>query len=482
MSEGKAPGKDGIPTEVYKALNRKVLQAFHIVLTSIWEEEDMPPELRDASIIALYKNKGTRAACDNYRGISLLSTAGKILARIILNRLLSSVSEQNLPESQCGFRPDCSTIDMVFTVRQMQEKCLEQNLSLYIVFIDLTKAFDTVNREPLWVILSKLSCPAKSVKLIQLFHVDMTGEVLSGRETSNRFNISNGVKQGCVLDPVLFNLYFTQVLRHAVMDLDLGIYIKYRLDGSLFDLCRLTAKTKTIETLILEAPFADDCALMAHQENHLQTIVDRFSTTTKLFGLTISLSKTEVLFQPAPGRPTNQPCITIDSTQLSNVNTFKYLGSTIANDGSLDHEINTRIQKASQALGRLCSKVLQHSGVITATKLKVYNAVVLSSLLHGCETWTLYRKHMKQLEQFHQCSLRSIMRIRWQDRITNQDVLDRANSTSIEVMVLRTQLRWSGHVIRMDPQRIPRQVFYGELSAGLRKQGRPKKRFKDQLK
>uniref|UniRef100_K7E0P4 RNA-directed DNA polymerase n=1 Tax=Monodelphis domestica TaxID=13616 RepID=K7E0P4_MONDO len=212
MSAGKAPGKDGIPIKVYKALNGKALQAFHIVLTSIWEEEDMPPELRDASIVALYKNKGSRAACDNYRGISLLSTAGKILACVILNRLLSSFSEQNLPESQCGFRPDHSTIDMVFTVRQMQEKCLEQNLSLYIVFIDLTKAFDTVNRDALWVILSKLGCPAKFVKLIQLFHVDMTGEVLSGGETSDRFNISYGMKQGCVLAPVLFNLFFTQIL------------------------------------------------------------------------------------------------------------------------------------------------------------------------------------------------------------------------------------------------------------------------------
>uniref|UniRef100_A0A5F8GYV1 Reverse transcriptase domain-containing protein n=1 Tax=Monodelphis domestica TaxID=13616 RepID=A0A5F8GYV1_MONDO len=269
MSAGKAPGKVRIPTEVYKALNGKALQAFHIVLTSIWEEEGMPPELRDASIIALYKNKVTRTACDNYRGISLLSTAGKILAHVILNRLLSSVSEQNLPESQCGFRPDCSTIDMVFTVRQMQEKCLEQNPSLYIVSIDLTKVFHTVNRDALWVILNKLSCPAKFVKLIQLFHVDMTGEVLSGGETSDHFNISNVVKQGCILAPVLFNLYFTQVLQHVVMDLDLGIYIKYRLDGSLFDLRRLTAKTKTTERLILEALFADDCALMAHQENHL---------------------------------------------------------------------------------------------------------------------------------------------------------------------------------------------------------------------
>lgn len=124
------------------------------------------------------------------------------------NKLLTSVYEQNLPESQCGFHPDRSTIDMIFTVRQVQEKCLEQNMNLYIVFIDLTKAFDMGNRDALWVILRKLRCPAKFTKLIQLFHIDMTGEVLSGGEPSNQFSISNGLMQGFVLALVLFNLFF----------------------------------------------------------------------------------------------------------------------------------------------------------------------------------------------------------------------------------------------------------------------------------
>ena len=200
-----------------------------------------------------------------------------------------------------------------------------------------------------------------------------------------------------------------------------------------------------------------------------------------MFGLTISLSKTEVLLQPAPASSPQQPSITIDDTQLKNVESFRYLGSIISNDGSLDKEITTRIQKANQALGRLL-QVLQHKGLRLATKLKVYNAVVISSLLYRCETWTLYRRHVKQLEQFHTRSLRSIMRIRWQDRVTNQEVLDRANSTSIEAKILQAQLRWTGHVIRMDETRIPRQLFYGELVSGHRKQGRPKKRYKDNLK
>ncbi len=121
-----------------------------------------------------------------------------------------------------------------------------------------------------------------------------------------------------------------------------------------------TFKTKTLERFFTEALFADDCAFMVHQDNHLQTTIDKFSTATTLLGLTICLSKTEVLYQPAQGRAADQPCITIDGTKLSNVTTFKYLGSPISSVGSLDQEINARVQKASQALGRLRSKVLQH--------------------------------------------------------------------------------------------------------------------------
>ncbi|XP_056650069.1 uncharacterized protein LOC130453728 [Monodelphis domestica] len=221
---------------------------------------------------------------------------------------------------------------------------------------------------------------------------------------------------------------------------------------------------------------------MAHQENHFQTIMDRFSTTTKLFGLTISLSKTEVLFQPAPRRPTNQPCITMDSTQLSDCQHFQVPGQHHRQrrvPRPRDQCQDPKGQPGTRAAA-LQSPPTQQCKHCDEAQSVQRSGPQLAPV--WCETWTLYRKHMKQLEQFHQHSLWSIMRIRWQDRITNQEVLDRANSTSIEVMVLKIQLRWSGHVIRMDPQRIPRHVFYGELSAGLRKQGRPKKRFKDQLK
>ena len=92
------------------------MKVFLDIIQSIWDQEKMPEDARDALIVALYKNKESKADCGNYRGISLLSSAGKIFTRIILNRLIA-VSEVNLPEAQCGFRPGRSTVDMIFTVR-----------------------------------------------------------------------------------------------------------------------------------------------------------------------------------------------------------------------------------------------------------------------------------------------------------------------------------------------------------------------------
>ena len=156
-----------------------------------------------------------------------------------------------------------------------------------------------------------------------------------------------------MLAPVLFNLFFTCVLNHGIRILGYGVYLLYRLDGSLFGLRRRTAKTETVKKTVLEVLFAGDCALMVHRESDLQIIVHKSAEASCLFSLTISLGKTEVLFQPAPGSVAHRPTFSIDGTQLKMVDDFKYLSNVISSDGSLDKEISTRICKASQALGHL---------------------------------------------------------------------------------------------------------------------------------
>ncbi|PFX16641.1 Craniofacial development protein 2 [Stylophora pistillata] len=152
---------------------------------------------------------------------------------------------------------------------------------------------------------------------------------------------------------------------------------------------------------------------MAHTVSTLQLTVEKFAEASRLFGLTISLQKTEVLFQSSPLTTDHRPSISIEGTELRTVDEFKYLGSVISSDSSLDKEIDARICKANQALGRLRARVLNQHNIQRTTKLRAYKTVVLTSLLYGCETGTLYRRHIKLLKRLHMRSLRSILGIKF---------------------------------------------------------------------
>ena len=160
---------------------------------------------------------------------------------------------------------------MISALRQIQEKCREQNMGLYAAFVDLTKAFDIVSRDGLWKILARLGCPPKFLTILGQLHEGQQGQVKHNGPLSDSFPISNGVKQGCVLAPTLFSTFLSIMLREAKDDLPDGIYIPFRADGSLFNLRRLLARMKTIEELITELLFVDDCALLAHTEEPYST-------------------------------------------------------------------------------------------------------------------------------------------------------------------------------------------------------------------
>ena len=267
--------------------------------------------------------------------------------------------------------------------------------------------------------------------------------------------MTNGVKQGCVLVPTLFSLVFSAMLTEPFNDSSSDLPITYRCDGKLFNLRRVQAITKIKETSIRDLLFADDCALNAITEHQMKQEVDHFSSCEN-FGLNINTKKTEMMYQPVPKNPYYKPYISVKEQRLKAVENFTYLGSTLSRCADIDDEVKNRIVKASWAFGNLRKNVWEKRGILQSTRVKVYKAVVLTTLLYGCETWTIYKRHEKQLQQYHTRCLRRILNIRWNDMIPNTHVLERANLSSVVTMIRKAQMRWAGHVSRMVNSRIPK--------------------------
>ena len=160
-------GPDGLPAELLKLglqQDRTILLEFHRLTTLIWREGKVPQQWKDAAITVLHK-KGDKTECGNYRGISLVSHAGKFLLKVVARRLSAYCEAKGLlPEEQCGLRPNHSTTDMMlFVVGRQQEIGRKAGVPLFMCFIDLQKAYDTVDRTLLWQVLTRIEVPPQMI-------------------------------------------------------------------------------------------------------------------------------------------------------------------------------------------------------------------------------------------------------------------------------------------------------------------------------
>ena len=288
--------------------------------------------------------------------------------------------------------------------------------------------------------MKRLGCPPKFLSMVIQLHEDQQGQVRLNRDLSEPFSIANGVKQGCVLAPTLFSIFFSMMLKQAMEGLDgnNAVYISYRLNSSLFNLRRLQAHPNTLEQLFRDLLFADDAALVTHTESFLQRLASCFAEAAQVFGLEVSLKKTQVLYQPEPREEYCLPHITIGETVLKTVHRFTYLGCRITLDTKIDRKVDNRLGKLNSTFGRLSNRVWKNKHLKKGTKISVYRAVVLTTLLYGPESWVTYRHHLRLLERFHQRHLRIILNIHWSNHVSNVEVLEQAEIISIEAILLKS--------------------------------------------
>ncbi|KAJ1104384.1 hypothetical protein NDU88_001796 [Pleurodeles waltl] len=273
---------------------------------------------------------------------------------------------------------------MIFAARQLQEKCQEQNRDLYTTFVDMTKAFDTVSREGLWQIMEKFCCPGKFLSMVCQFNNGMLARVLDDGDFSNAFPVTNGVKQGCVLEPTLFSMMFTAMLSDAFCnDEETSIKIRYRTDGMLLNLRRLQAKTKVKEDSVHDFLFADDCAPQLCHRGPDAAEHEPFFHYLQKFWPHNQYQEDRGL---TPQKTYMEPTITAEGEIRKATDKFTYPSSILSRSVNIDDEVDSRIANESSAFGRLQELEWERRGVKLSTKMTMYKAVIMPTLLYACET------------------------------------------------------------------------------------------------
>lgn len=447
MKDNKAAGVDDIPAELLKADIEATSIVMHNLFQDIWRTTKIPSDWKSGIIIKLPK-KGDKTECNNWRGITLLPTISKVFTRVLLDRVKHQVDAQ-LRKEQAGFRPGRSCCDQIFVLRNIIEQSIEWQSSLYLNFVDFEKAFDSVHRESLWKLLRLYGLPLKIINIIRILHEGFQCSVMVDKGQTEWFPVTSGLKQGCMLSPLLFLVAIDWVMRESTRDQNNGI--RWNMGNKLDDL-----------------DYADDLCLISSTHQHIQEKTTKLNTTSTSLGLNINLKKTKIMRINAR----NKNSVQVNGEPLEDVDTFTYLGSIITTSGGTDEDITSRINKARHVFAIL-KPVWTSSYMTTRTKLRIFNSNVKSVLLYGSECWKLRKDLTKKLRVFVNRCLRSIFKIRWPKVISNNELRDMAGQEDISVEIARRKWRWIGHVLRKDQHDITRESIFWTAD-GKRKRGRPK--------
>ena len=322
----KAGGKSGILPELVIHGGPELWGRILKLMEQVWEDGEVVSAWRDAVIFPIPK-KGDLRCCDNWRGISLLDVVGKIMARILKERL-EVVADRILPESQCGFRKGRGCIDMIFVARQLIEKVKEHNEALYILFVDLKKAYNSIPRQLLWKVLEKCGVPPRMLAVVKSFHEGMHAEVRIGSDTTEKFEVRNGLRQGCTIAPLLFNIYFSGVVANWRGEwAGEGVNMLYKIGRKLVG--DRTAKSRLKEARVTETQFADDAALYSMSRSGFVASATGFVATARDWGLTVSTTKTKAMIVDQSLHESDMRPVQVDGGAFDIVDSFAYLGSDI---------------------------------------------------------------------------------------------------------------------------------------------------------
>ena len=361
------------------------------LVEQVWKDKTVPKSWGNGKIEALWKGKGSKLDPTMYRGLNIGSIVGKSVINIILSRLQSWYDHQ-LTDNQYGFRQNRGTNDATFVTKRFQQITNDQSTTGYLLFVDLSAAFDHIARSWLW----------KSIRLRLPPELDNTTliDILQNLYSKTTIDVEGknvpttaGVRQGGPESPPLFNLYIDFVMRifmrHATNQRLDFFQFKYRIPNTREE--RATIKRgPTVGTSQLDwAGYADDIVLYLLSLTSLESSLSLIDSIFKRFKLKVNATKTETMTTNRKltyGEDVyHKSIISLDGKPIKNAEKFRYLGSQIVHDQNTtgDWEINSRIESAINKFSSMKNVLLNHN-ILLQTCLPFLRGYVLSRLTLNC--------------------------------------------------------------------------------------------------
>ena len=445
----------------------------------VWQTKEIPDKWGLSRLVALWKgaSKGKITDPKAYRALQIGSTLCKILVIIILERLREWYDE-NLSDQQQGFRPGRGTTDGIYLVKRLQQISNLTKKPVYALFVDLTAAFDHINRD--WLFTSiKQRFPNNQnnilFDLLQALYTN-TKTALDGN-LNDVFQTYVGVRQGGPESPFLYNLYMDYVLRVFLLECNKK-NIKFTKLKYLIPANAVQDKQKHLlgsygQFYLDWIGYADDLVIAFADIISLQrglTLLDEIFTR---FQLCINVSKTKtMIFSPPVGEYPTTIC-KLNDEPIENVETFRYLGSLIDHQIHLtgDLEINFRIDCAESKFYQHGKKFMNHS-ISLKTRVTLLNALVRSRLTYACQTWSLTARHSELLNATYNRMLRIMVRRgfrrkedSWSFVLSNTELHRICGTDPLDDFIHRQQKSYIAHVIRKGDDSLTKRITFNDDAA-----------------
>ena len=488
-----------IDAELLKFYNEPALhRILHKMSLNVWNQLDIPESWGNSRLKTLWKKKGSKSDPSKYRGLSIGSTLCKLLVNIILERLQPWYNIQ-LTDQQNGFRQNRGTTDGIFLLKRIQQITDRKQQPLYLLFVDLTAAYDHIPRS--WLFQSiKLRFPNNECPTaIQVLEKLYENTSLTFLEANSTFPTTSGVRQGGPESPLLFNLYIDYVMRIFVdrcKEENVGFYEhSYRINPRAIsreermEMRRNNVKMYGTKTIPWNG-YADDLILFLLTSPDLQKATELLDITFTNFRLKINVQKTESMVLNHSQNHYPDSIISLRNNTLKNVEKFVYLGANIRYDqpNTGDPEINNRIQLAVSKFTDM-SNLLQNMRINLKTRVKFLDSFVRSTLTYACQNWNVSKTQMDRLDVTYRGFLRRMVRggfhfvneseNDYRYRISNEQLHNLCGSFDVSCFIRKQQQNYMKHVIRMPLERSVKMLAFN--CDNYTKRGRPCKTLLDQV-